>query len=148
MVQIVIQEETSTFNDMATLLRNIANQIENGNTSGFNPTWSVKDTSERDSKIAFIKKTLSEWGMTSTAELMLDSSPVYQNMNGRVCSLVEEFTEDYVRVVTYDDELIISEDNIPYEDLDDDLIDEINGIMETYDAEQEKLFDSIKDEDL
>ena len=40
----------------------------------------------------------------------------------------------------------IDEDNVLYEDLSDDLIDEIYEIIDQYDVKQNKLHDSCKDE--
>jgi hypothetical protein len=52
--------------------------------------------------------------------------------------LVEEFTEDYVRVITYDDEIELDETEVLYEELSDELIDEINTIIGEYEAESIK----------
>jgi hypothetical protein len=147
MIKVIINEEFENETSMIDGLNYIIGLIEQGNTSGYYPTWNIVDISEKQSKIEHIKKVLSTWGMTSTAELELSSSPVYNNISGKVCVLVEEFTEDYVRVVTYDDDIEIDEEDVPYEKLSDELIDEIHIIMENYDAEQEKLYDSIRDED-
>jgi len=130
---------------LSVLLRHIADLIDKGESYG--NTWELIDISERKKNIEYIKKVLSTWGTTSTSELELESSPVYNNLTGKICTLVEEFTEDYVRVVTYDDDIDIDEEDVPYEKLSDELIDEIHTIMEYYDAEQEKLYDSIRDED-
>lgn len=147
MIRIVINEEKNTASDMANLLREIADQIDKGNTSGYYPTWTMTDETERERKINFIKETLSTYGQTNTAELELESSPVFQNHTGKICQLVEEFTQDYARVVMYDDEIVIHEDDVPYEELSDELIDEIYEIIEQYKVAQEKLFDSCRDED-
>jgi len=147
MIKINISTEVSNISELSDMLRNIANQIDNGNTSGYYPTWNINDETERLQKIEYIKRVLSNWGMTTTAELELESSPVFNNVSGKVCALVEEFTQDYVRVITYDDEIIITEDDVPYEDLSDDLIDEIYEIIDQYDVAQQKLHDSCRNED-
>jgi len=145
MVKIHINKECNNQNELSVLLRHIADLIDKGESYG--NTWELIDISERKKNIEYIKKVLSTWGTTSTSELELESSPVYNNLTGKICTLVEEFTEDYVRVVTYDDDIDIDEEDVPYEKLSDELIDEIHTIMEYYDAEQEKLYDSIRDED-
>lgn len=147
MIQFKINEEFETTADLVNGLTTIVDLINKGNTSGINPNWQLEDTTIRDKQIKDIKRILGDWGMTSTAELELESSPVFHNTNGKVCALVEEFTQDYVRVVTYNDELIIAEEDVEYEELSDDLISEIHSIMEQYDVAQNKLYDSIKDED-
>jgi hypothetical protein len=103
--------------------------------------------SEQNEKINHIKKVLNTWGITTSSELELSSSPVYNNLTGKICTLVENFNLDGVGVVTYDDDIDIYEYDIPYEDLSDDLIDEIYEIIDQYDVAQNKLYDSIRDED-
>jgi hypothetical protein len=147
MIKVIINEEFENETSMIDGLNYIIGLIEQGNTSGYYPTWNIIDISEKQEKIEFIKKVLSTWGTTSTAELKLESSPIYNNLTGKICTLVQGFTEDYVHVVTYDDDIDIDEEDVPYEKLSDELIDEIHTIMENYDAEQEKLYDSIRDED-
>jgi hypothetical protein len=144
MVKIHINKECNDKNELSVLLRHIADLIDKGGSYG--NTWNVIDMSEREEKIEFIKKVLNTWGTTSTSELELESSPIYNNLTGKICTLVEEFTEDYVRVVTYDDDIDIDEEDVPYEKLSDDLIDEIYSLIEQYNIVQEKLYDSIRDE--
>lgn len=135
MIKINIKAEVTSNSEMADVLRNVANLIDEGYISGFNPTWELIDSTDRESKIEYIKRVLQEWGSTSTAELVLDSSPVYQNINGRICSLVEEFNVDNVRVITYDDETEINESYFTYAELSNDLIGEITQIIEMYEAD-------------
>jgi len=147
MVKIEIKHECNDTKELSTLLKHIAEMIDKGETYGYKPDWNVKDISERQNKIDRIVEILSEWGEITTSELELESSPVYNNLTGKICTLVEEFTEDYVRVVTYDDDIDINEYDVPYEDLSDDLIDEIYEIIDQYDVEQNKLHESIRDSD-
>jgi uridine phosphorylase len=147
MIRFKINEEFETTTDLVNALTEIVDLIKRGYIRGHNPNWQLEDTTERDKKIKEIKRILGEWGMTTTAEMELESSPVYHNTNGSVCSLIEEFTQSYVRVVTYNDELIIDESDVEYEELSDELIDEIHTIMEQYDIAQNKLHDSIRNED-
>jgi len=90
-------------------------------------------------KIAYIKKVLGDWGATSCCERERDHSPSMNSLaGGRVCELVEEFTVDGVSTVVYDDDNEIDWNNYNYEELNDDIIDEIVEIMEEYDADMEK----------
>lgn len=145
MIKINISEEVGSVSDLVELLKNITKQIEEGFTSGANPYWNIIDKTQREEKIEYIKRIIHTFGMTSTSELELESSPVFQNLNGRLCSLVEEFLEDRVRVITYDDEMIINESYVDYEELSDDLIDEITTIIEDYEAEQIQTEKRISD---
>jgi hypothetical protein len=88
--------------------------------------------------------------MVATYELELDCSPCIKSMgngNNNISQLVEEFYSTTVKVVTYLGENEIGEIDLGYEDLSEDIIDEIYNIMEQYDLTQIKLYDNIKDED-
>jgi len=148
MVKIEIKHECTDIKELSVLLRHIADMVDKGEMYGYTPTWTVTDISEKTSQIEYIKDVINKWGATTSAELELDSSPVFNNISGKVCSLIESFTFNYVTVVTYDDELEIEEENIRYEDLSDELIDEIHTIMEIYDTREIELYDSIRDENI
>jgi hypothetical protein len=90
-------------------------------------------------KIAYIVKVLGDWGGTSTCELELDHSPVINSMaGGNIAELVEEFTVNGVSAVTYDDDMEIGWNDYNYDELSDDVLDEIVEIMENYEADMEK----------
>ena len=146
MIKIIIKENFPTTAHASDVLKQIADELAQGNTYGTN--WETIDESEKTSKINRIKEILGIWGMTTTADLELESSPSYFIISNDVCALVEEFTQDYVRVITYNDDIQIDENDVPYEDLSDELIDEIYDIIENYDVAQNKLHDSIRDEDI
>ena len=120
-------------------LRVIARQIEKGSTQGIG-SWQITEDTEKNEKIKYIKKVLSDWGMTTTAELELDSSPMYNSIGSNHVMLVEEFTQDYVRVIEYVHESIVDELEFRYEELSDELINDIVYIMQGYEADQEKTF--------
>ena len=99
---------------------------------------------DRTEKIRFIKRVIEDWGATSCSELELDHSPSLNstgNGGGNVCELVEQFNADGVESIVYDDEIELEYNNYAYEDLDDDIIDEIVFIIEEYEAQ------SMKDEE-
>jgi len=91
----------------------------------------------KHSKIAYIKKVIKEWGSTSSGELTLESSPCLNSLgDGGICELVEDFNVDGVGTTIYDltgEE--IDWNNYEYEDLSEDLIDEICYIIEQYEAD-------------
>jgi hypothetical protein len=105
-------------------------------------TGSNTDGIDMDTKaihIDYIKKVIKEWGSTSCVELELDHSPCLNSIgNGKnnVCELVEQFYADSVETVVYQDELTLSYNNYDYEDLSDDIINEIYRIMQDYEADQ------------
>jgi hypothetical protein len=104
---------------------------------------------DKTEQIAEIKRIIAEWGCTTACELELDSSPCINSLgNGKnnVSQLVEMFNSDHVTAVTYHDDNEIGEEDIIYEDLSEDIIDEIYNHLEQYDIAQIKLYGSIKNE--
>jgi hypothetical protein len=90
----------------------------------------------KEEQIAYIRKVIKEWGATSCCERERDHSPSMNSLaGGRICELVESFDVDGVETVVYDDELEIDWFNYSYEELSDDIIDEIVEIMEDYEAD-------------
>lgn len=90
---------------------------------------------DKSEKIRYIKKVLNKYGATSCSELGLDHSPsLNSNDNGDVCELVEQFNTKGVESIVYDDEIELEYNSYKYEELDDDIIDEIYSIMEEYEA--------------
>ena len=105
---------------------------------------------EKHEQIAEIKRIIAEWGIVATYELELDHSPCIKSIgNGKnnISQLVEEFYSTTVKAVTYHDELELGEEEIAYEDLSEDVIQDIYEIMEQYDLEQIKQYNSINYED-
>lgn len=97
-------------------------------------------------KIAYIKKVIGEWGATSCVELNRDHSPSMNSLaGGKVCELVEEFELDGVGTVVYNDETEVDWNNYSYEELSDDIIDEIVEIMEDYEVDMLKTEKRCKD---
>jgi len=97
------------------------------------------DYDSKAQKIAYIKKVLGEWGATSCVELERDHSPSMNSLaGGRVCELVEDFQLDGVGTVVYDDQNEVDWNNYTYEELSDEVLDEIKEIMEDYEADMLK----------
>lgn len=91
----------------------------------------------KDEQISEIKRIIREWGSTSCAELETESSPCIKSIgNGRnnISQLVETFYVDSVEAVTYQDDTVIAWDNFDYEELSEDIINEIYEIIEQYDV--------------
>jgi hypothetical protein len=138
MYKIEIKHETSSPEQMVETLRHIAEQIEQGYTCGYYPTWElISDVTKNRKKneIEYIKGVIREWGVVNTAELELDSSPMFNSLGKDHVMLVEAFYNDWVEVVEYVHEEDTDTHNVNYEELSDDLIDEICTIMENYEAD-------------
>lgn len=102
----------------------------------------------KTTKISRIKEIIGNWGATTTAELEADSSPCISSSGTNkmnVSTLVEEFNLNDVKIVTYNNETEIAEDEIPYEDLSEDVIDEILNLLEDYDTDNEKTYKRCQD---
>jgi hypothetical protein len=95
----------------------------------------------KEEQIRRIKSILENWGNTTSGELQLDHSPLKTSIGeGKtaIVELVEYFNHSDVGTIVYQDEQELDENFYSYEELDDDLIDEIANIMENYDTDMEK----------
>jgi hypothetical protein len=133
MITIEITEEVGSNDEVVTMLRHIANLIEQGNTSGFYPTWTINDPSNREFEINKIKEILTEWGDELTAkDLELETSPVYNSIGEFHTQLVEKFRTDGVTVNEYFNDEFTNDFESEYEYLEDELISEIYKILYEY----------------
>lgn len=97
-------------------------------------------------KIKRIKDIIGTWGATSCVELELDHSPSMNSLaGGKVCELIEQFHVDEVETVVYNDETEVDWNTYKYEELSDDLIDEIAEIIDQYEAGMLKTEKRCKD---
>ena len=94
---------------------------------------------QREEDIKRIKDVIITWGATSCVERERDHSPSLNSLaGGRVCELVEQFYADGVETVVYQDEITLSYNNYSYEELPEEIIDEILEIVEEYEADMLK----------
>lgn len=99
------------------------------------------DMFNKEAKIAQIVKIITEWGSTSVCERERDHSPCLNSIgNGKdnVSELVEQFFADSVETVVYHDEITLSYNNYSYDELPEEIIDEILEIVEDYEADMLK----------
>ncbi len=92
---------------------------------------------DRESKIARIKDILATWGNTSCCDLELDHSPCMNSVGtnrNNVSELIENFYATGVESVVYQNETEIATNEYDYEDLSDEMINEIAKIMDDYEA--------------
>jgi hypothetical protein len=118
--------------------------------------WDWKEEPEKEepevdtktAKISRIKEIIAEWGPTTTAELEADSSPCISSSGTNrmnVSTLVEGFFSNTVKIVTYNNETEIAEDCLTYEELEEDVIDDILNLLEDYDTDNEKTMKRCED---
>lgn len=96
------------------------------------------DYDQKAINIKRIKDILAVWGSTSCAERERDHSPCLNSIsNGKdnVSELVEQFYSDSVETVVYHGEIDIQYNNYSYEELPEEIIDEILEIVEEYEAD-------------
>jgi hypothetical protein len=87
-------------------------------------------------------------GSVTTAELEADSSPCISSKGTNkmnVSVLVERFSINNVGVVTYNNETEIGEDDMSYEELDEEIIDEILELLEQAEVELDKTWKRCQD---
>jgi hypothetical protein len=97
--------------------------------------------------IKTIREIISNWGSPITdADMELISSPIVNQVGKDHFSLAESFHLDYVRVTTYVHEIVTDESDVSYEDLSDDILEEILESLQTYDEYMLKTMDKCRDE--
>jgi len=105
---------------------------------------------KKEEQISEIKRIVVEHfeGSVTTGELELGSSPCIMSTGNKtnISFLVETFGEDNVTVVHYVNETEISEDDVDYEDLSDDIVDEIYNLLEEYEIGLDKTMNKIRGE--
>ena len=86
-------------------------------------------------KLKNIKRIVNTFGSFTIADLEGDSSPLINSMGKDNVQLAERFYDNGIDGITYVHETEVSDDFIEYENLDDDVIDEINTLAENYEAD-------------
>ncbi len=94
----------------------------------------------KEEKIADIKRIIKNYGSTTTSELELGSSPCILSTGNKtnVSILVEGFNADDVDVISYVNETVIAEESFEYEELSDEIVDEIHSIILDYEVDCDK----------
>lgn len=115
---------------------NIGIETETGLSIGTKPT-----------KIDRIKEIIKKWGGTTVGELSADSPCIsgYGMHKNYVVTLVEGFNLNDVDVVTYNNEIDVAENTLTYEELNEDVIDEILQLLEDYDTDSRKTMERCQD---
>lgn len=102
----------------------------------------------RRQQIQEIRRIIEDWGPTSSSELELESSPCLNSMgNGKnnVSELIEYFNHDGVGTVVYQDQTELDENDYSYNELSDDILEEVYEIMVQYDVDMTKTMDRCRD---
>lgn len=93
------------------------------------------DYHSKAQKIGKIKAIITEWGETSVFERERDHSPCKTSIGDDIVELIETFKAYCVSAITYNDGVEIDWNDYSYEELPDEIIDEILEIVEEYEAE-------------
>ena len=104
-----------------------------------NSVWN--NTYQKDEIIRKIRAIIEKYGSLSAADLELDSSLVHNSISKDHYILIEGYNLNTVKLVTYVHEMETDEDEIPYEDVSDNNLDEILAQVEQYVAEMDDLID-------
>lgn len=94
-------------------------------------------------KISQINRILNEWGGVTASELGLIELPSFTSPMGYVI-LIREFYFNYVNVSIYQNGNEIDNDSIIYEDLPNNVIDDIYLIIEEYETDMIKTMNRCK----
>lgn len=96
----------------------------------------------KDEIIRAIKKVVIEWGGFSINEVEHEEAPV-KSIISSTSQLVEHIGIDSVKVTTYVHETEIDSEEIEYENLGEDLLEELLRIAENYDTDMDKTMKRI-----
>lgn len=88
---------------------------------------------DRNTLIQEILNIIDNYGGFTSTEVDAESSPLVADC-GDVCHLAEEFYFDHVKVITYHNGNEIDECQMGYEDLDDDCLESILELAQTWAA--------------
>ncbi len=100
----------------------------------------LNSSQTKEDIITQIKEIIEEFGGFSTGEIEADSSPcINSDSSGNVVELIEEFYLDYVKVITYDDQVQLHTTDILYEDLEYDILVEILELANKWKTDWEQL---------
>jgi hypothetical protein len=86
-------------------------------------------------KLDNIKRIINTFGSFAISDLDGESSILIDSMGKDNVQLAERFYDSGVDAITYVHETEVSDDFVEYENLDDDVIDEINTLAENYAAD-------------
>ena len=100
----------------------------------------------KEEQILEIKRILRDCceGSTTTCELEADHSPCISSTGTNrmnVSVLVERFGTNDVGVFTYNNETEIAEDDLTYEELEEDVIDDILELLEQAEVDHDKTME-------
>ena len=129
-------------NKLTTTSRDLLNTLRTSIEADIEPEVDTKTQ-----KISRIKEIIGEWGETTTAELLADHSPCISSVGNRVNTsvLVERFGLHDVGIFTYVGDVEESEDDLTYEELEEDVIDDILNLLEDYDTDNFKTMQRCQD---
>jgi len=83
-------------------------------------------------KIQNIKRIINTFGNFSTVNLEAESSPIINTMGKDNVQLAEHFYDNGIVAITYIQGIEVNNDFIKYENLNNNIIDEINDLAENY----------------
>jgi hypothetical protein len=98
----------------------------------------------RDEKIKRIKEIVANYGPLTISELGFDSIPIFEE--GEVNKVISCIIDDYVEIDEYVDGYLYDTDSMYLDDIEsDDIINELEFIVDAYEAEMYKFDKSIID---
>ncbi len=104
-----------------------------------------KRRTKKEIIISKIKKIIEEWGGFHITEIEYGGSPVVKTIGKDCQQVIDAFYYDCVNTTIYVHEIETGEEEIKYEDLNSDLLEEVFLIVQTYETGFEKTMERCRD---
>ena len=85
-----------------------------------------------------IKAVIDNIGITTAADMQLDTSPLHSSINHKHFTLIEVFSKDTVTLKTYVSEEMVDEQDIPYEKVSLENLEIISNLLADHAVNQEE----------
>ena len=92
----------------------------------------------KNDQISEINRIIREWGAISCGELLLDCSPCVASIGDNIVQLAERFNDNGITAITYVYDREVDECEIPYDNLSEEIVDEIYNIIVEYENEMKE----------
>lgn len=100
---------------------------------------------EKEELIYQIFRIIGDYGSFTTADVAADSSPCIASLGSHTHQLIEQFGPFKVTAITYVHDTEVDEDYIRYNDLSEDILEEILVLAEIWEAQELQTLKRISD---
>lgn len=100
---------------------------------------------KKESLIKKIKTLIEEWGSFNISEVEHEGSPVVKRMGKDSSQCIDSFDKNGVGTTIYVHEIETETEDIDYEDLSVEILEDVLRIVELYEVDMQKTMDRCKD---